>query len=87
MNTISIEDYLNLEFVAVLPEDVREEIRRVRTECEQISVEQFRELCKIGLVKRTRKMKKPRTMFVDADKIVYFNFKEQKYNWCGIFLI
>lgn len=82
-----LEDYLNLEFIAALPEDVKQEIRRVRTECEHITQEQFKELCKIRLVKRTRKLKNPRTMFVDGNKVVYLNVYEQKYNWCGEFLI
>ena len=56
-------------------------------ELEQISQAQFDYLVSAGVIKRTRKFKKPRTMRVDetTGKVLYFDRFFNKVNFCGYF--
>lgn len=53
---------------------------------EYISFEQFDMLFRQGVVKRTRKLRKPRSLYTDGDKIYYLEHFSKKYEWCGHFI-
>lgn len=84
---IPIEEYLKTSKVKDLPQEVKDEIRRVRTEYEYMSPSQFTELhVNLRIVKRVRKLKKPRSLFVCPEgKIWYFDFYHSAFNYCGYF--
>lgn len=84
---IPIEQYLKTSKVKDLPQEVKDEIRRVRTEYEYMSFEQFTELhVNLRIVRRVRKLKKPRRLFVCPEgKIWYFDFYHSAFNYCGYF--
>ena len=84
---IPIEVYLEKSSIKNLPQEVKVEIVRVRNSYAYMSPEQFRELhTTIGIVQRTRKLKKPRTLWVCPEgKIWYFCFYTQAFQYCGYF--
>lgn len=61
------------------------EVEKIRTELEYMSPEQFDFLVKQGVIKRTAKLKKLRSLFTDGEKVYYLNHFSKSYNYCGIF--
>lgn len=59
---------------------------RENPEYELMSPEQFDFLWRQGVIKRTRKLKKPRSLIVVGDKIMYLEHYEKRYCWCGEFV-
>lgn len=82
----TIEEYLEKEHIKELPQEVRDKIVEIRTTWEYVPFDIFRELhTTLRLVKRIKKLIKPRTLFTDGEKIVYFNFYKQQFDVVGFF--
>jgi hypothetical protein len=63
-----------------------EAVRIVREEAEQVPNEMFDELVRLGVIERTRKLKKKRSLYVLQDgKIVYLEHFNKQLEWCGYF--
>ena len=64
-----------------------EVLQRVKT-LERISWESYLELIKSGVVCKTRKLKRPRTIFYDeeGDCLIYLNPFLRKFQQCGVFV-
>lgn len=62
-------------------------LRPIREDAEQIPREMFDELVRQGVIKRTRKLKKVRSLYVlDGDpKIYYLEHYRKEYQYAGIF--
>jgi len=58
---------------------------RENPEYEYMTPEQFRFLFLNGIVKRTRKLKKPRVLLTDGEKIFYLDHYVKEYRFCGYF--
>lgn len=87
-NTLTpIEVYMELDFVKELDKETQEEIRRVRTEYEFISREQYDFLIAQGVLTRTRKLKnKNRSLFVCSEGRVWvFNFYRKSFEYIAHF--
>ena len=83
---LEIEDYLNLPKIKDLPQEVKDEIRRVRTEFQYMSYEMFHELLLQRQICRTRKLKYARSIWVDEQGTMwYFNHYHSKFEFCGYF--
>ena len=69
-------------------EEQIEQVRifRENPENEQITWEQFRFLFLNGIIKRTRKLKKIRTLYVSDDKVWYLDHHVKAYRYCGEFV-
>ena len=65
-----------------------EEVKKFREnpKNEQITWEQFRFLFLNGVIKRTRKLKKIRTLYVFDDKVWYLDHYVKSYRYCGEFV-
>lgn len=59
---------------------------RENPENEIMSPEQFDFLFQQGIIKRTQKLKKKRTLLVFDDKIWYLSHYHRRYVWCGYFV-
>lgn len=82
----TIEQYLERPHIKELPQEVRDKIVEIRTTWEYVPFDIFRELhTTLRLVKRTKKLIKPRTLFTDGEKIIYFNFYKQQFDVVGFF--
>jgi hypothetical protein len=65
------------------------EVKKIRENpnYEEMSQEQFRFLFLNGIIKRTRKLKKIRTLFVSPEgRILYLEHHFKAWNYCGYFL-
>lgn len=84
---LPIEDYLQTEKIKNLPQEIKDEIIRVRTTYEPLDFDLFTELhVKQRIIKRTVKLKFPRSLFVcPEEKIWYFNHHRQEFQYCGYF--
>jgi hypothetical protein len=84
---LPIEEYLQTEKIKILPQEVKDEIRRVRTTYEPIDFDLFIELhVNQRIIKRTAKLKFPRSLFIcPEEKIWYFNHYKQQFQYCGYF--
>ena len=63
-------------------------VRIVREEAEQVPNEMFDELVRLGVIERTRKLKKKRrSLYVleDDNHVYYLEHHFHKYQWCGYF--
>jgi hypothetical protein len=62
-------------------------VRVIREDAEQIPNDMFDELVRQGVIKRTRKLKKKRSLYVlDGDNSVYYlEHYFHQYQWCGKF--
>lgn len=61
-----------------------EKVKEVRN-LEEITKEQFDYLVSVGVIERTRKLKKIRSLFVKDSLILYLDHYHRKYNYCGRF--
>jgi hypothetical protein len=59
---------------------------RENTNYEYMSPEQFRFLHLNGIIKRTRKLKKLRTLLTDGSRVYYLDHYSRSYAFCGYFL-
>lgn len=59
---------------------------RENSQNEIMTPEQFRYLFLNKIIRRTRKLKKPRTLIVVEDKIYYLEHYNKRYEWCGEFI-
>lgn len=68
-------------------EDQILEIAKIREnpEIEEMTWEQFRFLFLNGVLRRTRKLKKIRTLYVFDDKVWYLDHHVKAYRYCGEF--
>jgi hypothetical protein len=83
---IEIKQYLEREHIKKLPQQVKDKIVEIRTTWEYVPFDIFRELhTTLRLVKRIKKLVKPRTLYTDGDKIVYFNSFRQEFDVVGYF--
>jgi len=76
-----------LEKYGYSPEQI-EEVYKIRhgENYEDCSFEQWKELVRIGVIERSRKLKKPRNLRVDENGIVwYLEHVYKTYNFCGRF--
>lgn len=64
------------------------EVKKIRenTEIGEITWEQFRFLFLNGILKRTRKLKKIRTLYVFDDKVWYLDHFVKAYRYCAEFI-
>jgi hypothetical protein len=65
------------------------EVKKIREDSnyEEMSQEQFRFLFLNGIIKRTRKLKKIRTLLVNEEgQILYLEHHKKAYEFCGYFL-
>jgi hypothetical protein len=80
------EQYLERPHIKELPQEVKDKIVEIRTTWEYVPFDIFRELhTTLRLVKRIKKLIKPRTLFTDGEKIIYFNFYKQQFDVVGFF--
>ena len=63
-----------------------ESIREIRETAEQITKDQYDFLVQTGIISRTRKLKKIRTMYVIDNKVWYLCHFNKRYEWCGEFV-
>ncbi len=63
-----------------------ESIREIRETAEQITKDQYDFLVQTGIISRTRKLKKTRTLYVFEDKVWYLCHFNKRYEWCGQFI-
>jgi hypothetical protein len=83
---IEIKQYLEREHIKKLPQQVKDKIVEIRTTWEYVPFDIFRELhTTLRLVKRIKKLVKPRSLYTDGDKIVYFNSFRQEFDVVGYF--
>lgn len=83
---IPIEEYLETSKVKDLPQEVKDEIKRVRTSYDFMPWDMFEELFKQRLINKTIKLKHPRSLWVcEEGKIWFFNFYHSSFNFCGFF--
>ena len=69
--------YSELEILAV---------KEIRQNLELMPWEMYQELIKQGVLVRTQKLKKPRSLYVSVDgKVLYLNHFYKKYNYCARF--
>lgn len=59
---------------------------RENPEVELMTTEQFDFLWRQGIIKRTRKLKKKRSLLVLGNKILYLDRHFRRYNYCGYFV-
>ena len=72
-----------------LTEEQIEDVRRIREneEYNHVTYEQFMELWRQGVIRRTRKLKKPRNLFLCKEgRFWYFEFYYKKWQYAGYFL-
>ena len=62
-------------------------VKIVREGAEQIPNDMFDELVKQGVIERTRKLKKKRTLYIleNDNRIYYLEHHFHNYQWCGKF--
>ena len=86
MKPIPTQEYLKTNKVKDLPQEVKDEIKRVRDSYDFMPWDMFEELFKQRLIKRTIKLKHPRSLWVcEEGKIWFFNFYYKSFNFCGFF--
>ena len=87
MEHTSIEVYMELDFVKELDQETQDNIRKIRTEYEPMTNEQFQFLFQQGVIKRTQKLKsKKRSLFVCPEgRIWTFNFYTKQFTYVGYF--
>ena len=64
------------------------EVQKIREnpEIEEITKDQYDFLVQTGIISRTRKLKKIRTLYVFEDKVWYLCHFNKKYEWCAKFV-
>ena len=85
---IDWKDYkLYLEKLGFSKEQIRE-VKKIREnkKYERMTPEQFKFLMNAGIIKRTRKLKKLRTLIVVGNQILYLDIHHKAYNYCGYFV-
>ena len=85
---IDWKDYkLYLEKLGFSKEQIRE-VKKIREnkKYERMTPEQFKFLMNAGIIKRTRKLKKLRTLIVVGNQILYLDTHHKAYNYCGYFI-
>lgn len=81
------EDYKNHLLSKGFTETEVVEIIKQRSSMEYCTFEMFKELVKQGIIKRTRKLKDNRSLYVSSDGyIMYLEYYRKKYNYCGYFI-
>ena len=61
-------------------------VKEIRETAEEMTWEQFRFLFLNGILRRTRKLKKIRTLYVFDDKVWYLDHHVKGYRYCGEFI-
>ena len=62
-----------------------EAVREIRETAEQITKDQYDFLVQTGIISRTRKLKKIRTMYVFDNKVWYLDHYSKAYCYCATF--
>ena len=62
-----------------------EAVREIRETAEQITKDQYDFLVQTGIISRTRKLKKIRTMYVFDSKVWYLDHYSKAYCYCATF--
>jgi len=80
------EKYKNrLEFYGYTYEQIIE-VQKIREVCDLCEFEQFKELVSQGIVIRSRKLRKPRHLYVnEKGQFMYLCHWHKKFNYCGYF--
>ena len=63
-----------------------EAVREIRETAEQITKDQYDFLVQTGIISRTRKLKKIRTLYVFEDKVWYLEHYNRRYEYIGFFV-
>jgi len=80
------QEYIEQERFKDLPQEVKDEIVRIRSTYEYMNWEIWKGLLEQRQICRTHKLKKPRTLWVDEDgKIWYFSHYSQSFVYAGFF--
>jgi len=83
---ITTEDYLKIHYVEALSEELKAEIINMRDNWEHIPQDQFDMLVQQGVLKRTQKLRKKRTMYVCPNgRVNYFNFYNSRIEYLAYF--
>lgn len=69
---IEIEKYLELPYIKELSDEIKTEIRKVRTTWDYMSWPMYQMLVEQGALKRFRKLKKPRSLYVSEEGFIYY---------------
>ena len=83
------EEYREFLIKIGYTEEQIENVKQIREDSnyEEMSQEQFRFLFLNGIIKRTRKLKKIRTLLVNEEgQILYLEHHKKAYEFCGYFL-
>ena len=67
-------------------EEQLEAVRLIRETAEEVTKDQYDFLVQTGIISRTRKLKKIRTLYVFEDKVWYLCHFNKRYEWCGQFI-
>lgn len=81
------EDYKKHLLKRDFSEEVIEAILEQRDSMEYCTSDMFNELVRQGVVKRTRKLRANRSLYVNTDGyIMYLEYYRKQYNYCGYFI-
>lgn len=81
------EDYKKHLLERGFKEDEIEVILEQRASMESCTVEMFKELVRQGAIKRTRKLRANRSLYVNEDGyVMYLEYYRKQYNYCGYFV-
>ena len=67
-------------------EEQLEAVRLIRETAEEITKDQYDFLVQTGIISRTRKLKKIRTMYVIDNKVWYLEHFSHRYEYLGFFV-
>jgi hypothetical protein len=86
MTRYNWEDYKSmLEHYGYSEEQIAS-VKEIRENLELMPWEMYQELLRQGVLIRTQKLKKPRSLYVNEEgKILYLNHHYKKYNYCAKF--
>lgn len=67
-------------------EEQLEAVRLIRETAEEVTKDQYDFLVQTGIISRTRKLKKIRTLYVFEDKVWYLEHFSHRYEYLGFFV-
>lgn len=81
------EEYVNKILLKLdYSQEQIDEIKDIRENWEVMTTEQFRFLFLAGIIKRTVKLKKTRTLYTDGDTVLYLNHHNKRFEQVGYFI-
>ena len=81
------EEYVNKILLKLdYSQEQIDEIKDIRENWEVMTAEQFRFLFLAGIIKRTAKLKKIRTLYTDGVTVLYLNHYNKRFEQAGYFI-